>query len=446
MANKKLKNFEYANHSEKEKSQQINSDEISFFECVNGFVFLICDGNIIEDTITKPSLLAAERIKYYLENEFVEKPSEAIYNALVYANGFIFEYARKNPDFNNPRVSCSILLFRDNECYYCTIGNSSIYFFNGRKVYTIARGDLETSAVKDAGDETVNGNFLGQKQNIEPYINPEPLNAINDDIIVLCSNGFYEVINEKSMLKILSDPMPVQTKVYRLIDTAMLAGAEDSVSIQLISFYNLDNKNRQFYPLQVKGKKIIKTEKPLKKDKPNESEEEKGIKTSSNPILEKLEQPAVKYTLIALVVLLLTYMFYDMFLFNPVPQQRIEITAPAEAADEDFIDDESATESPEYLIPQDRIYQVRSGDNWSRIYNQFGVCSWFIRNHPPNRGRFDSEENPIAGTQISIPLLYSSREELNPDFYQDFSLEKTGVRCENANQAFLNDFREKRLN
>ena len=445
MANKKLKNFEYANHSEKGKSQQINSDEISFFECVNGFVFLICDGNAMENTAAKPSLLAAERIKYYLENEFVEKPSEAIYNALVYANGFIFEYARKNPDFNNPRVSCSILLFRDNECYYSTIGSSCIYFFNGRRIYTIARGDVETSTGKVAGDETVNGTFLGQKQNIEPYINPEPLNAVNDDIIVLCSDGFYEVINEKSMLKILSDPMPVQTKVYRLIDTAMLSGAEDSVSIQLISFYNLANKNRQFHPLQVKGKKIVKTERPVKKDEPVEGEEE-GIKTSSNPILEKLEQPAVKYTLIALGALLLAYMFYDMFLFNPVPQQRIEVTAPVQPPDEEEAAEEPVAEAQDYIIPQDRIYQVRSGDTWSRIYNQFGVCSWFIRNHPPNRGRFDSEGNPIAGTQISIPLLYSSRQDLNPDFYQDFSLEKTGARCENANQAFLNDFREKRLN
>jgi len=442
MANKKLKNFEYANHSSKGKSTGINTDELAFFECINGFVFIICDGNASGSSDVKPSALTTERLKYYLENEFVENPSDAVYNALVYANGFIYEYARKNPEFNNPRMSCSVLLIRNNLAYYCVVGNSGIKFFNGKKIFYLAKGDDSViNSGENAADFSSGGYFLGEKQNIVPDVNREPLVALNDDMIMLCSDGFSDVVSEKQVLKILGDPMPVQTKVYRLTDMAMRAGNEDNITVQLIAFYNLDHTERKFVPLRSKGKKMIRDMNLRRKGKSDDSSDDyKSSQTEFNPILEKLEKPAVKYTLLVLGILLVVYMFYDLFLYNPVPPVKYEPLINREQQIEELRDEVPA--SPEFNIPEDRIYTVQSGDNWSRIYTQFGVCSWFIRNHPPNQGKFDSADNPVAGSRINIPVVYSSRSDLNPDFYQEFSTEKTGSRCENANQKFLDNFKE----
>jgi len=442
MANKKLKNFEYANHTSRGKST-VNTDELAFFECINGLVFIVCDGIISGSSDVKPSALTTERLKYYLENEFVENPSDAVYNALVYANGFIYEYARKNPEFNNPTVSCSVLLIRNSHAYYSVVGNSAIKFFNGKKIFYLAKGDdFVISSGEQDYDTSSGGYFLGEKQNIVPDVNSEPLVALNDDMIMLCSDGFYNAVSEKQILKILGDPMPVQTKVYRLTDMAVHAGSDDNITVQLIAFYNLDHNERKFIPLRSKGKKMIRAMNLRRKGKSDDSSgDDKTSQTEFNPILEKLEKPAVKYTLLILGVLLVVYMFYDLFLYNPVPPVQREPLINQEQQIEAL--QEEVLASPEFNIPEDRIYIVQPGDNWSRIYSQFEVCSWFIRNHPPNKGKFDSADNPVAGSRINIPVVYSSKEDLNPDFYQEFTTEKTGSRCENANQDFLDNFKER---
>ncbi|MBW6479904.1 MAG: hypothetical protein K0B37_10785 [Bacteroidales bacterium] len=444
MANKKLKNFEYANHTSRGKSKDVNSDDLAFFECINGFVFIICTGNVNGSSDVKPSALTTERLKYYLENEFVENPSDAVYNALVYANGFIYEYARKNPEFNDPRVSCSVLLIRNNEAYYCVVGNSTISFFNGKKLFVLAAGDESKGNLKEKNDDApAEGYFLGEKQSIVPEVNREPLLALNDDMILLSSDGFANFVSEKQVLKILVDPMPVQTKTYRLVDMALHAGSEDNISVQLVAFYNLDHLERKFVPIRIKGKKIIKDTPVGRKEKLADSSDDKVSQKEYNPITEKLENPAVKYTLLALGILLVFYMFYDLFLYNPVPPVKFESANSQESLVEQSQD--GVADAPEIKIPEDIIYTVQTGDNWSRIYTQFGVCSWFIRNHPPNRGKFDSADNPVAGSRINIPVVYSSKDELNPDFYQEFSTEKTGSRCENADQELLDNFKESHL-
>jgi len=442
MANKKLKNFEYANHTSKGKSTDINTDNLTFFECINGFVFIICDGNVGGSSDVIPSVLTTERLKYYLENEFVENPSDALYNALVYANGFIYEYARKNPDFINPRVSCSILLIRNNHVFYSVVGNSAIHFFNGKRLFYLAKGGESIISYREKSEDALEGGyFVGEKQNIVPGVNNEPLVALNDDMIMLSNGGFSELVSEKQLLKILGDPMPVQTKVYRLTDMAVHAGSEDNITIQLAAFYNLDHTERKFTPVRLKGRKNIRDVSLSRKEKPDDSSgDDKASSSELKSITEKLENPAVKYTLLAIGVLLIIYMFYDLFLYNPVRPVKFDPTNNQEQIIEQSQEEVSSV--IEVKIPEDLIYTVQTGDNWSRIYTQFGVCSWFIRNHPPNRGKFDSADNPVAGSRINIPVVYSSKEDLNPDFYQEFSTEKTGSRCENADQELLDNFNE----
>jgi hypothetical protein len=344
-----------------------------------------------------------------------------------------------------PRVSCSVLLIRNNESYYCVVGNSTISFFNGKRLFVLASGDESKNQSGEKTEDVLTGGyFLGEKQNIVPEVNREPLIALNDDMIMLSNDGFSDFVPEKHVLKILGDPMPVQTKVYRLTDMAVHAGSEENVSVQLVAFYNLDHTVRKFIPLRLKGKKVLRDISVHRKEKPDDSSDgDNTSQTELSPIMEKLENPAVKYTLLALGVLLVIYMFYDLFLYNPVRPVKLEPTINQEQVTEEL--QEEVTPIITVKIPEDRIYTVQSGDTWSRIYSEFGVCSWFIRNHPPNRGKFDSADNPVAGSRINIPVIYSSRRDLNPDFYREFSIEKTGTRCENADQEFLDKFKETHL-
>jgi len=447
MANMKLKNFEYANLSVKGQNVPLNTDRVSFFESINGYVFLIADGEGVDEHSEKVSELAIERIKYYLINEFVEKPSEALYNSLVYANGFIYEQARRKSEEGGRGVSLSCLLIRNNTLHYCCVGNSRIYFFNGRKVYLLAQGsepDLSAQLPQDypkvpeAGTSTL----LGKNKNFIPDINSDSLSPVNGDIVVLASNGLYNSLNEKSLQKILADQMPTQTKAYRVINLANPESASDNISVQVISFYNIEYQQRKFFP---------RVESAYAKNKPKILAQLKNLSVLKVYVKEYLRQPLYKTVLTVLFFLIIGFMFFDLFFHNTRsahgPHRESEqVGDPGlqEAVGE--TNQEAEPNRPLRVeIPDDIIYLVKPGDTWGRIWTEFGVCSWFIRNHPQNSGKFDSAGNPIAGQRLSIPLVYSSIQRLNPNFYTEFSLEKTGSRCENVNEEFLRNFRQNNL-
>jgi PPM family protein phosphatase len=443
MANKKLKNFEYANQSVKGQLPKVNTDMLSFFETENGFVFILADGEGSDETGAVAAQLAIDRIQYYLENEFVEKPTDALYNALVYANGFIYEQSRKDAAVKDRGVSLSCVLIRENKVFYSCIGDSRIYYFNGKKVFLLAQGnrsEIDSGISGDDSESKLVQGLLGKSRKIVPKVNAEALEPVNEDVIIMLSDGIFSTINEKSIQKIFLDQMPSQTKIYRLIDLANLESGNDNLSAQLISFYNLDNKERIFTPIKEKT-----SVKELFPSKMPDLSYVRGI------VQDIVKQPLYKTILIALAFLLLGYMFYDLFLYDPRPARKIRNERIArEQIQRDTLSDQASvaesgiTESTVNL-PADATYLVRQGDTWNRIYSEFGVCSWFIRNHPPNSGMFDSSDNPIAGRRLSIPVMYSSKQNLNPNFYQEFSLQKTGSRCENANEEFLKNFREQNL-
>jgi PPM family protein phosphatase len=455
MANKKLKNFEFANHTEKGKLYKENTDEVVFFECANGSIFLICQDNGELGLETSPAKLAAQRIQYYLENEYVANPVNALYNALIYTNGFIYEYGRKNDKYKGAQVHCACILIRDNMAYYSTFGEIAIYFFNGKRLHLLSQGNKRSTPVSqpisdnlETSDDTSNPNFLlGKSRDINPDVNTEALVPLNEDMVLLCSRGFFESVSEKNISKILYDPMPVQTKVYRFVDMANIAGGEENISIQLISFYNIDHAERKFKPLDVR--KSIPVKRQVRN---NKTEVPTGVdeKSKLQQLSERYLTGPVKIALLILGALLFAYMVYDLFIHDPMPpvkssDRNVIVNDTTSAIVIEKLDAEPVETVSSKKLPADQSYLVKAGDTWGRIYTQFGVCSWFIRNHESNKGKFDADDNPIAGSRLQIPIVYSARRDLNPDFYQEFSLQKTGSRCENANQEFIDRFKASNL-
>ncbi|MFW5891868.1 MAG: hypothetical protein ACOCUQ_00545 [Bacteroidota bacterium] len=340
-------------------------------------------------------------------------------------------------------------MIRNNEVYYSVVGDMLVYFFNGKKIFLAAQGSPSDASNKNKTNLKKN-TLLGQFKNIEPVVNQQPLVPLNGDMILMGTRDLFLNVTAKQIQRVLSDPMPVQTKVLRLTDMGRNISPSSSISIQIIAFYSLSNTIRKFEPVAdqsaFKLKKSLKN--PEKTDTTRKEKKETGI-------LEKqLKRPPVRVAIIAFIILLLGYMFYDLFLFDPRPARDIELqTSVTEQQDtiitedepvqvEQNQEDQNETEREEdrFTLPNDTTYLVRSGDTWSTIYTRFRVCSWFIKNYPANSGKFDSDDNPVAGSRITIPLLYSSDSELNPEFHQEFSLEKTGNRCQNANENFLDDF------
>jgi PPM family protein phosphatase len=423
MATRKLRNFEYAYHSQEYKSTEQIREVSGVFEPGNDHLFVLCSSMSNEIRDAKAAEIAVERIAYFFESEFIENPIDALNQAIVYTNGYIQNYGRENEGLEGMKTACLVVLNRDNKVYYANIGGNGLYFFNGKKLYPLACS---------SSDGLQEDTLLGVNSEINPFICEHPFVPVEDDTLVLCSEKFLGCVSEKSVKAMLSDPMPLLTKVSRLVDLASQNCGDDNVSVVLINFYNMDNEERSFdyNKTATSGSFVDKVKLP-----------------------KLIKHPVWNMVIIGAIILFFSYMVYDLFIYNPKPARRVELSGQVDdAGTEVGVPEEAKVVSVEnakgkeltYVIPNDSVYAVKTGDTWGKIYQQFGVCSWFIRNHKPNTGKFDRANNPVAGTRIQIPLQYSSKQNLNPRFYQEFATEKVGSTCQNANESYLKAFEKKK--
>ncbi len=427
MVTKKLKHFEYGCHTDKGKIKSGNYDGFASFDSPNGRVFVLCDGR--DERGLKARDIALERIRYFMEKEYVDNPFEAVESALIYTGGYIYEYLRKNDEWHEEMAaSCLCVLIRDNKIYYSSLGNCHVYLFNGKRLYQLTQETV--SGISSDQERISSQGWIGSEKVPSPFVCDQALVPLNDDMILMCTDGLYEAVKERSIKKILADPMPVYTKACRLVDMANEAGGYDNITVQIVSFYNLDHDERKFVP----------AEPPKKEELPKTVD----INITGNPVWN--------IVIIGAVLIIAGYMFYDLFLFNPRPAVDIEKQEEVDTVDtipetenlKDRAEDQPVNIEAvlNHFAPEDTVYRVQSGDSWSSIYSKFAVCSWFIRQHEQNTGKFDSAGNPVAGRTIYIPLRYSANPQYNPRFYDEFTTDKVGGACQNASKEFIENFHE----
>jgi hypothetical protein len=451
MSTKKLRCFEYAGYRWEPAEGQLPRHIHCAFDTPNGYTFIVAGNTISVTSGDSLVQIAADRVKYYLLNEVLDDPAEAVRNAVIYANGFIHVLMGKQPGLRDAELSCMCVLVKDSKVYYAWVGQTCLYLYDGKNVVPLSR-DIYQEDNTNTSLKSWQISFLGQNQMISPGICQQPLVPIDDDTLLMGTSGFCVYFEEKNTKNTLSDSMPSHTKAARLLKKAV--DDEIPAACQIIKFYNIKEDIRTFIP----------------------GEHPSNVKTTSVelPVVSWIKSQ-LPYRLIAyaISVIVLSYMVYDLFLIDPRPPSRIEVAAEPQEGELETVngglsergvgfEGQDATRStsavsqapevsgqapagsrPVDVVPEDILYTVRQGDNWGRIYREFEVCSWFIRNHPPNRGKFDASNNPIAGSQLAIPVVYSAKQSLNPTYFQEFTISRVGGSCQNVNNQFLRSFEQK---
>ncbi|HSV88621.1 MAG TPA: PP2C family serine/threonine-protein phosphatase [Bacteroidales bacterium] len=418
MTTRKLKNFEFAGQTLSVEASQKQIHVFDAFETPNGFVFLVSGSDRLPEGQEQVCNIASQRARYYLENELTDDPIEAVRNALVYVNGYIYELGRKQAGFVAGHACLLCVLVRDKKAYYSWVGDVHLYFFNGKKLYPFIVHGKEKGAENE---------YLGVRQLAVPAVCDQAFVPVNNDVLLLASGSAWNEVREKVILGVLTDNMPTTTKVQKLVKLAGTTFPYCHLSAMMVSFYNLEEEKSG-------------DPKSLSKSRSPRASVPKNLAGApSRPVNQN-----VKIFLVILGILALSYMIYDLFLFDPETDrtQDTPVMVTPQPVEMPLQEQAETVEAPAQVpLPEDISYNVRRGDTWGRIYQQFEVCSWFIRNHPPNAGKFDTSGNPVFNTVLMIPVIYSGSQTLNPAFYGEFSTEKVGSACQNANEAFLNRFK-----
>ena len=378
-----------------------------------------------------------DRINYYLHNEREDDPAEVCRNALIYTSGYLYQQQKKDGASSYAQLGCLCAIVRNDQVYYGALGQACLWIKTDRTwrplltlTATVASADKE-----QADQAPASGHFLGSGILAEPVCPSRAFQPVAGDMVLLGSGPVCQVAGHKSTRQILGDNMPLQTKVSRVLRQVSDREEGATAAVSILHFYQSTNATRAIpVPIiRAQEEQSLHTKKmTAKRKKTKQNARKGGIKSWTKNLFSLL------------VLFAVGYMVYDLFIYDPRPPMALppatELPGPDLTVDvEDF---PLSDAGPPAELPDDIPYRVRSGDTWSRIYLQFGVCSWFIRNHPPNVRRLGSRAGLMADVTLMIPVRYSSNPDYNPYYYTEFTTDKVGSNCQNVNEAFRDAFEE----
>lgn len=229
-------NINFGSISNLGKVKEHNTDAVIEFPITDGHVFAVCDGH---DGVEYGGALAAkitsEEIKRYFFDRSYGNLSNALTNAVSYANYCVYNQSNKEEKYKGIGSTLAIMIIQNDEAYYASAGNSRIYIHKDGQIAQITRDHMEN------GEVSV---LVGKEKNIKFSVCKNPIQLDGNETFLLCTDGLTNQLTDNDIFSVLNDSdMSSEMKTARLIEMANNAGGSDNVSVQVIDFSTMTKKN-----------------------------------------------------------------------------------------------------------------------------------------------------------------------------------------------------------
>lgn len=322
---------------------QENQDCYTDFECINGHVFIVCDGMGVHEAGAVASQLAVESIRAYLENHYFDMPEDALKAAIEFANSVVYKRSKLKPAYHGMGTTIVMAMLRNNKFHYAHVGDSRVYIFSDGKLHRLTRDHSQVQDMVDNGllsdgearshpDRKKITRALGSGLNIEIEFCTAPALPALNDFILMCTDGLFFMLDDIEISQVLSNTDPVQEKAEKLIELTNAKGGPDNITALLIYFVGIANKKAVFSPVFYVPKEM----KPLiKKEAPQEN-----FDTATSEITPKEPAEQEEYTS--------GKPLDTVFMQNEIIDEEPEEEEPVGEApvEEEYLDEETVDEQP----------------------------------------------------------------------------------------------------
>lgn len=227
-------------------TRDTNQDTLAIETNSNGDkIYILCDGmggyNGGEIASLECSRLISQEFK---KSKFSDVTSikDWLFNAIKKSNKKINDLANKNSELEKMGTTIVCLVITKEYKVYASVGDSRIYSYNHKEFNQLSEDQTFANALLKAG-------YISEK---EAEIHPKKsllLSAIgssDDDLDIqideildnnnylLCSDGLYNMVDNKEIHKIISSNLDLEKKAQTLIDKANSNGGKDNVSVILV--------------------------------------------------------------------------------------------------------------------------------------------------------------------------------------------------------------------
>lgn len=166
-----------------------------------------------------------------------------IFDVISKANNFVYNESLSNENLKGMGTTVTGVLMYNNVLYYAHIGDSRIYIYNQNFIDQITTDHTYVNTLLLNGIITykqalkhpkrhVLTNALGIKKNVSVDIGQ--INLRNDDSLLICSDGLYNHLDKKRLLKILNEDTDIEAKAENLVNKALELGGADNITLIIL--------------------------------------------------------------------------------------------------------------------------------------------------------------------------------------------------------------------
>jgi PPM family protein phosphatase len=214
--------------------------------------------------------------------------------AILQANAAI--YNEKLHNSGKEQMACVLTValvdIENNQFYYAHVGDTRLYLLRDQSLVKVTKDHSFVGFLEDSGRLTEEEAMAHPKRNEinkalgfdpqlelkEDYIETGYSPFLPGDMLMLCSDGLTDLVNNREMTGILVADNSLAEKAEALVDAANVAGGKDNITVVIVR-----NSKK---PLKIKATKPVQSKK-------NESSEA-VVPVSSQPEEKKALQPQVK--------------------------------------------------------------------------------------------------------------------------------------------------------
>lgn len=192
-------------------NRQINEDSCAYAEAGNSCCIAVADGLGGHGYGEIASKLAVDAVmKVFAEcadyDTFLEEAASAAQDAIL-------QKEKESPEFFDMRTTLVVLLISNGYAKWLHVGDSRLYLFRAKNKYVVTKdhsvpgmlvkiGEIKENKIRNHPDRNRLLRVLGDTETGLKFEVSERILLEKEDAFLLCTDGFWELIEEKQMIKL----------------------------------------------------------------------------------------------------------------------------------------------------------------------------------------------------------------------------------------------------
>lgn len=227
-----------------------NEDRYSYWEPSSdeefqrkGRLAVVADGMGGYEGGQEASRIAVEAVEESYANGVGGNPQSLLIDGLHAAHQLIHDHAAAHEGLSGMGTTCTAIAVVGKSLYYAHIGDSRLYLVRGARVSRLTHDHSYVSRLIDHGvisseeaethpQRHILTAALGSGTEISPDYPESPVALEKGDVLVLCSDGLWSMVNEDELRSVAK--MDLQEASRRLIEIARERGGPDNITVQLL--------------------------------------------------------------------------------------------------------------------------------------------------------------------------------------------------------------------